>query len=98
MTLDQFGTVIKSADPAAAHYAGKGTGNYTRWYEYDLGDNGGKSGPMKIQVDHFTKLENDPVVTGITEALNLDDVYAKHLVDFEPDTGYIHHIWDCEVT
>jgi len=26
-----------------------------------------------------------------------DEITFQHLVDFEQDTGYIHHIFDCEV-
>lgn len=102
MTLQEFETVIKAADPSATHYAGTGKSNYTRWREYGEsslhGGNMRQERVLRIQVDRFTKLESDPVVAAIDAALERDDIAIRdHLIDFEPDTGYIHHIWDCEV-
>jgi hypothetical protein len=102
MTLQEFESIIKTADPSATHYFGTGSGNYTRWAEYGstalhVGDRR-KERTLRIQVDRFTKLETDPVVDAIDGVLEHDEIAIRdHLVDVEVDTGYIHHIWDIEV-
>lgn len=101
MTLPEFKAVIVGADPNATHYSGDSTGNYTTWAEF------GRSGLHannrmaetinRIQVDRFTKAESDPIVAAITAALDAAEVSYEYRLDREPDTKYLHHIWDCEV-
>lgn len=101
MTLDDIGKLLASADPGVSHYFSRKTGeNYTRWFETRqlpfLADDTHQEG-WHFQVDRFTKQEQDPVADALFAALDGDDrVTVQHLVDFEPDTGYIHHIFDCE--
>lgn len=102
MTLSEFGALIATADAAATHYFGTGPGNYTRWAEYGAAalyaGNGHQERVWRIQVDRFTKLENDSVVASIDAVLERDEIAIRdHLVDVEADTGYIHHMWDIEV-
>lgn len=95
MTLQEFKAIILSADPQASHYRSMQTPNYTVWREF-----GKRSLPeptWKIQVDRYTKIEYDPVIALINAALERDDIAFDYLCDYEKDTGYIHHIWDCEV-
>lgn len=95
MTLQQFRDILLTADPQASHYKSMQTANYTVWREY--GKTRIPEQTWKVQVDRYTKVEYDPAVALITTALNIDDIGFSYLVDFESDTGYIHHIWDCTV-
>lgn len=102
MTLDAFRRLLLRVSPKATRYEGGRTGNYTVWREYKYvrldGDNQSAERTVKIQVDRFTKIEDDPEVNAITDLLDeQDDIAFTYLVDYEHDTGYIHHIWDCEV-
>lgn len=103
MTLQEFRDLLLTADPAAAHYKspGKKT-NYTIWREYGAGamaaDDAHQETSWRIQVDRFTKAEYDPVADAIRAALNgHPDISFAYEIDYEHDTGYIHHIFDCEV-
>ncbi len=101
MTLQGFRDILLTADSQASHYESKKRPNYTVWSEY--GDDGlsadsiRQESAWKIQVDRYTKLEYDPVVDAIRAALDRDDISYEYSCDFEQDTGYIHHIFDCEV-
>lgn len=95
MTLQQFRDILLTADPQASHYKSMQTPNYTVWREY--GKTRIPEQAWKVQVDRYTKVEYDPIVALITTTLNIDDISFSYLVDFESDTGYIHHIWDCTV-
>lgn len=101
MTLQEFRNILLTADPQAVHYKSMKKDNYTRWQEY--GDNAltadsvRKEKAWKIQVDRFTKVEYDLIVNQISSVLDRDDISYDYHVDYESDTGYIHHIWDCEV-
>lgn len=101
MTLQEFRDLLLTADPQAVHYKSMKNVNYTRWQEFRdkalIADSVRKEKVWKIQVDRFTKDEYDPVVDLINSALDRDDISYEYLVDFEPETSYIHHIWDCEV-
>lgn len=103
MTLDQFKALLKTADPKLDKYQGGGAQNYTVWHPYrrtGLSADGELVETVwRIQVDRFTMSDNDPVVDAIdTVLLGSDDIcVADYQIDYEQDTGYIHHIWDCEV-
>lgn len=101
MTLDDIRELVVSADPAARHYESRWTeGAYTTWTEYrrlaftadDRHDEG-----WAFQVDRFTMDEDDDVAKRIFQVLDADErVAVEHMVEYENDTGYIHHIFDCE--
>ena len=102
MSLKEFRDLLLTADPEATHYASKKKGNYTVWAEYDnkglKADDSEREQIHKIQVDRFTKIEYDPIKDAITNMLNANDIsFIGPLTDYEEKTGYIHHIWDCEV-
>ena len=101
MTLDEIRALVVSADVHVQHYESRATGeDYTTWRETGrlsyLADDQHLEG-WHFQVDRFTRDEHDPVAAALFAALDADDrVTVAHLVDYEPDTGYIHHIFDCE--
>ena len=48
-------------------------------------------------MDRFTKEEDEETAAELLRALSeRDDITVDYLVDYERDTGYIHHIYDCE--
>jgi len=101
--LNDFIELIISVDASATKWFGATEGNYTTWRPYEIekhsADNLGVERLIKIQIDRFTRLDADPVVYTITDILNQhpDEIAYRYLIDFEQDTKYIHHIWDCEV-
>lgn len=101
MNMSEFKAMLVAADPSATHHFGGGSGNYTNWSE--LGEDGLRANNrnserlLRIQIDRYTKLESDPVVDAITAALDDNEIAYEYLLDREPDTKYLHHIWDCEV-
>lgn len=100
--LENFKGLLLTADADAKHYESKLQGNYTVWAEHEplilRGDNTTAERAWKVQIDRFTKAEDDSIAAAITAMLDTNDIaYSGPLVDYEQDTGYIHHIWNCEV-
>ena len=102
MTVDDIRALVITADPAASHYESTVTSGaaYTVWREMrqlgTVADDGHEEG-WSFQIDRFTKTEGDTVAAAIRTALEGDPRVAyEYLVDYEPDTRYIHHIFDCE--
>lgn len=103
MKLQDFRDLLLTADPKASHYKSTQTGNYTVWTEYSevfhTADDQIHDSVLRVQVDRYTKMEYDPMVSTITQALDVPEVLViDRRILFERDSGYIHHIWDCEVT
>lgn len=103
MTLSDIQALIVRVDPEAGHYesAYAGGAAYTVWRELHtlpiLGDNTHTVEAWAFQIDRFTKAETDAVAAAFRAALDGEPGVAfEYQVDFEPDTGYIHHIFDCE--
>lgn len=100
MTVRDVQELIAGVDPEARHYENTKDGsNYTVWMEYMrtglAGDDEHEIG-WKFEVDRFTKQEYDPVAEAIEEALTADPRVAfTYNVDYEQETGYIRHIFDC---
>lgn len=105
MTIDSFVEIIQGIDPDAARYQKirkPSDKAYTVWSDYGTGTlyaNGVPAGKTKkIQVDYFTFQEDDPVALAFFRAFSKnDDITVIHTTDFENETRYIHHIFDCEV-
>jgi hypothetical protein len=103
LTIEQFRDLLLTADANTSKFRSCANTNYTVWAQYkknSLEADGRQieTGWM-IQVDRFTKTENDLVAPLIDKALNDHDDIAilEYLIDFEKETGYFHHIWNCEV-
>ena len=102
MTLSEIQALVVAVDNKAGHYesASKNSTGYTVWYEYRrlalMRDDEHAEG-WRFQIDRFTKVENDTVAAALFAALEADDRVAfEYRVDYEPDTRWIHHIYDCE--
>lgn len=103
MTLEEIRLMVVGLDADAGHYesAHRGTAAYTVWRElYPLpirGDNRHAAEAWRFVIDRYTKAEGDAIADGIRAALEDDPRVACHYeVDYEHDTGYIHHIFECE--
>lgn len=105
MTIDSFVEIVQGIDPDAARYQKlrKPTDKaYTVWSDYGTETLYANGVPVrkakKIQVDYFTFQEDDPVALALFRAFSKnDDITVIHTTDFENETRYIHHIFDCEV-
>jgi hypothetical protein len=105
MTIESFARIVQGIDPDAARYQKlrKPTDKaYTVWSDYGTGTlyvNGVPAGKTKkIQVDYFTLKEDDPVALAFFRAFSEnDEITVIHNTDFEIETRYIHHIYDCEM-
>lgn len=101
MTLNEFKDLLLTADPAASHYKSTLHPNYTVWAEYgtnDLAaDDKTAERAWKVQIDRYTTIENDPIAAAITAKLDENEISYDLQVDSDPTTGYIRHIWACEV-
>lgn len=102
MTLEDIRALVVSADGFASHYesAVRNGAAYTVWREVRalslMADDVHQEG-WAFQIDRFTKDEIDAVARAIREKLDEDPRVAyRYEIDFEPDTRYIHHIFDCE--
>ena len=103
MKLEDIRDMILGADPGAKHYtSGVSGSNFTRWMEYErtglMADDLRGDG-WKFQIDRFTKTEFDPVAEAIERTLvEHEGITFTYMVEYETDTGYIRHIFDCEGT
>lgn len=102
MTLGEIKALVVGCDPNAGHYesAYQGGEAYTVWREIRrldlMADDLHQSG-WAFQIDRFTKAEDDAIAEAIAAALDAESAVAyRYEVDYERDSGYIHHIFDCE--
>ena len=101
MTCTEIKTFLVSVDPTIERYESSKKGDaYTVWYELGMPNifsDGQHENIQRFQIDRFTKEEDDTTAAAIFTALEArDDISFDYLVDHEDDTGYIHHIFDCE--
>lgn len=100
--MDELKALLIAIDPHATKFKGAAKGNYTVWTPY--GENPNFAGnrrnevAQQIQIDRFTKDDPDRVASEIYAALDAAEFVAfSYQLDYERDTGYFHHIFDCEV-
>ena len=103
MTIQEIKNLLVAVDPDIQRYdhdrAGTGEA-YTVWAEIHpvgfYGD-GQEQGSIRFQVDRFTKEEDEAMAESIRRALeDADYIAVDYRVDYEKNTGWIHHIFDCE--
>ena len=102
MKVSEIKSLLVAIDPNVQRYEHdhEGLDAYTVWQEVgrmNLFGDGEEEGSIRFQVDRFTKIEGDGIAAALLAALeSRDDIAVDYLVDYERDTGYIHHIYDCE--
>ena len=92
---------VASIDPDARHYSNPHDGtNYTVWAEYErigIAKDDEFGDGWKFQIDRFTKTEYDEIAEMLDAALLENPCIAyTYMVEYEQDSKYIHHIFDCE--
>lgn len=103
MMMDNFVQILKAADPKCTKNKGNGDRDRTVWTPYQPitseHDDVSEIVGYKVQVDRFTKTDNDPIAGAITAALLANTEIGVTIlpIGYETDTGFFHHIWDCEV-
>ena len=103
MTVQEIKDLLVSVDPDVQRYdhdrAGSGDA-YTVWHELrpiGLYGDGQEEGTIRFQVDRFTREEDEATAAQLLAALERqDDIAVEYRVDYEKDTGYVHHIYVCE--
>ena len=101
MTRAEIRAALIAVDPHIRHHRSmSASGNYTYWDETRMlnlcADNHHAEG-WEFVVHRYTKDENDDIAAALFTALDNDDRIAlQYNVDHEIETGYIHHIFDCE--
>ena len=105
MTIEDFAKIIQSIDPDAARYQKirkHSDRAYTVWNDYAtdqlMADGRAAECTKKIQIDYYTLVEDDPIAQKFYRELSKnDEITVSHLTEFDPETRYIRHIFDCEV-
>ena len=102
MTIEEIRTLVLGADPTAERYESSraGSDSYTTWRELrrlPATADGEHIEGWSFQVDRFTRDEDDATAAALFATLDgCERVAVAYDTDYEPDTGYIHHIYDCE--
>lgn len=101
MTLDEIRVFLTAVDPGIKHYFSMAEGDaYSYWEEtrpLPFCADGGHTGGWRFYVHRFTRNETDTVAEALYAALDASDrIAVRRTVDYERDTGYIHHIFECE--
>ena len=103
MTLNEIQRFVASVDSGARHYVSREESvDFTRWQELRrlpvMGEGRHAEEAWAFQIDRFTRSANDPVCQAFVDALEAAPriAWQKPAPIYEPDTGYIHHIFLCE--
>lgn len=100
MTVLEIRDMIAEADPTANHYYSEDTsGDYTTWQEYSRlpmsADDRTNKG-WNVQIDRYTRKEFDRIADELERVMDERMLSYTHQVEFEPETKFIRHIFDCE--
>lgn len=102
MELREIKQIVQKADPDAAHYisASKDREAFTIWGEYEriglFGDDGYAEKGWRFEIDHYTNKEFSEVPERIERVLLESEIAFTYRVTYQPSTGYIRHIFECE--
>ena len=103
MTLGELQAMLAGIDPDIRHGWTMANGrDYTYWEEKDRltlrGDDHAVESDWVFYVHRFSRANIDPVAEALWAALEALPNVAVHQVNtYEPDTGYTHHAFRCEV-
>lgn len=101
MTLEYIKDMVASIDPEARRYYTPVEGNaFTVWQEYaEIGlhaDDVTEEG-WAFEIDRYTKDADDPIAAAIRKRLRQEaGITYTYQIVYEPESGYIRHIFDCE--
>lgn len=102
-TLERIKNVLLSVSDNVFHYTAVEKPNqYIVWaeeFEADAlnGDNQKLEQTISGSIDYFTKVDMDPMVDKLQNALNKAQIsFRLNSVQYEEETGYIHYEWTWE--
>lgn len=104
MTLTEIRDLLVAVDPKIKHYFSmEETERYSYWEETRrlsfTADNRHPSSEegWHFYVHLFTKTQGDPMAASFYDALDEDfRTTVIWTVDYDTESGYIHHIFECE--
>ena len=103
MTVQEIQDILAEIDPEIHHYECATDGSdFTVWMEYErivlYADDGGAEMGWHFEVDRYTKTEYDPVVEALENLLMAHDriTVKPRRVQYDQQSGYARHIFDCE--
>lgn len=103
MTKNEIQALLVTIDPDLKHYEVATDGrNFTVWMEYErivfYADDGSAEKGWKVEINRFTKDEDDPIPDRLEELLEADGriLVKPRRVQYDQRSGYIRHIFDCE--
>ena len=102
MTLQEIRTLLAGVDPEIRHYYSEGTGaDYTYWEETRrlpfMADDRYAEEAWRFYVHRYTRSGTDQIANALFDALDQDPrVAVSYSIDYDPQSGYIHHIYECE--
>lgn len=104
MTLSEIRSLLVSVDPDIRHYFSMSDADaYTYWEETRrlplIADDryGAEDQGWHFYVHRFTRTEGDTIAQNFFNTLDADPrTTVIWQTDYEHDTGYIHHIFECE--
>ena len=102
MTPADIQALVICVDPEANRYESEYREGepYTVWYDrgpLDCVGDGEYLGGIKFTIVRLTKSENDAVAAALFSTLDaLDNIAFDYRPDYDPETGYILHIFECE--
>lgn len=102
MTIDEICDLVLSVDPDTMHHFNMSKApSYSYWEEtepLDLHSDDQTEEAWHFYVHYFTKIENDPRARTFFDTFDADPRVTVRWTNGgrESDTGYIHHIFDCE--
>lgn len=101
MTLEYIKNMVADVDPGARRYYTTMEGDaFTVWQEYrelDLMADDVAAEGWAFEIDRYTKVADDPIAIALRERLRSEPLITyTYQIAYEPDTGYIRHIFDCE--
>lgn len=104
MTLDGMIELIRSIDQNARRYdaIGQKGDQYTVYSDYMqsalFADNQVCETIEHVQVDYFTRNDDDPVAAAFREAFDShDEIFCAYDKDFDAEGRYIRHIFNCQI-
>ena len=101
MTKDKIKALLVTADPDIRHYFSMSDADgYSYWEETQrlptVADDEHEQA-WRFYVHRYTRTENDAIAQAIFDVLDADPrTTVRWVTGFDNESGYIHHIFECE--
>ena len=101
MTLHDTRDLLVSVDPDIKHYfTDSDAPAYSYWEEtrrLPMISDDRHEEAWHFYVHRYTKAEDDLTASLLFETLDQDPrITVRYTADYDPDSGYTHHIYECE--